>query len=40
LEASKDRHWLTRLSTMIYQRWQKKNARQKELAVNGETVAD
>jgi hypothetical protein len=26
LEASKDRHWLTRMSATIYQHWQKKNA--------------
>jgi hypothetical protein len=38
LEASKDRHWLARMSCTIYQHWQKKNARQKELAVNGEAV--
>jgi len=37
LEASKDRHWLVRMSGTIYQHWQKKNARQKELSVNGET---
>lgn len=35
LEASKDRHWLTRMSAIIYQHWQKKNARQKKLAVSG-----
>jgi hypothetical protein len=29
LEASKDRHWLTRMSATIYQHWQKKNARGK-----------
>jgi len=39
LEASKDRHWLSRMSITIYQHWQKKNARQKELTLNGETVA-
>jgi hypothetical protein len=39
LEARKDRHWLERMSATIYQHWQKKNARQKELAVNGEAVA-
>jgi len=39
LEVSKDRHWLTRMSTTIYQHWQKKNARQKEMVVTGETVA-
>jgi len=27
------------MSTTIYQHWQRKNARQKELAVNGETIA-
>ena len=27
LEASKDNHWLVRMSTAIYQHWQKKNAR-------------
>jgi hypothetical protein len=27
LETSKDQHWLTRMSTAIYQHWQKKNAR-------------
>ena len=26
LEASKDRHWLVRMSTAIYQHWQRKNA--------------
>jgi hypothetical protein len=39
LEASKDRHWLVRMSTTIYQHWQHKNTRQKELAANGETLA-
>jgi hypothetical protein len=39
LESSKDRHWLTRMSATIYQHWQKKNARQKDLAVNGEPIA-
>ena len=38
LEASKDRHWLTRMSATIYQHWQKKNARHKELAVHDEAV--
>jgi hypothetical protein len=28
LEASKDSHWLVRMSATIYQHWQKKNARQ------------
>ena len=39
LETCKDRHWLARMSATIYQYWQKKNARQKELAVNGETCS-
>jgi hypothetical protein len=37
LEAMKDRNWLVRMSATIYQHWQKKNARQKELAMNGHT---
>ena len=37
LEASKDSHWLARMSATVYQHWHKKNARQKEFAVNGET---
>ena len=32
LEASKDNHWLVRMSATIYQHWQKKNAR-KQLPV-------
>jgi hypothetical protein len=36
LEATKDRNWLVRVSATIYQHWQQKNARQKELAVNGQ----
>jgi len=36
LEAVKDRNWLVRMSATIYQHWQKKNARQKELVVNGQ----
>src|SRR5208283_4994801 len=36
LEAMKDRNWLVRVSATIYQHWHKKNARQKELAVNGQ----
>ena len=39
LEAGKDRHWLVRMSTAIYQHWHNKNARQKELTVHGETLA-
>jgi len=39
LEAVKDRNWLVRVSATICQHWQKKNARQKELVVNGEAVA-
>lgn len=33
LDATKDRHWLTRMSATIYQHWQKKNARKKDQAV-------
>ena len=33
LELSKDRNWLVRVSTVIYQHWQKKNALNKESAV-------
>ena len=33
LESTKDRTWLVRMSATIYQHWQKKNARQKHLAV-------
>lgn len=33
LERSKDRTWLVRMSTAIYQHWQKKNASQRHLAV-------
>ena len=37
LEQIKDRNWLVRVSATICQYWHKKNARQKELAVNGQT---
>jgi hypothetical protein len=37
LEQIKDRNWLVRVSATIYQHWQKKNARQKTLVVNGPT---
>jgi hypothetical protein len=41
LEQIKDRNWLVRVSATICQHWQKKNARQKHLAVrpplNGQT---
>ena len=30
LEASKDSHWLARMSTTIYQHWRKKNASRNE----------
>ena len=30
---AKTAHWLVRMSTAIYQHWQKKNARQRHLAV-------
>ena len=37
LEQIKDRNWLVRVSATICQHWHKKNARQKELVVNGQT---
>ena len=37
LEHVKDRHWLVRVSATICQHWQRKNSRQKEFAVNGQT---
>jgi hypothetical protein len=37
LESIKDRNWLVRVSATIYQHWHRKNARQKDLAVNGQT---
>ena len=36
LEACKDRSWLARMSATIYQHWQNKNARKKELAMDGQ----
>ncbi len=39
VEASKDRHWLARMSGTIYQHWQRRNARQKDLALNCDTLA-
>jgi len=38
LECCKDRHWLVRMSATIYQHWQKKNARQKELVANSQAT--
>jgi hypothetical protein len=38
LELIKDRNWLVRMSSTIYHHWHKKNARQKELAVNERAV--
>ena len=32
LEAMKDRNWLARISSTIYQHWQKQNAKKKSLA--------
>jgi hypothetical protein len=40
LEASKDRHWLARMSIAIYQHWRNKNVRQKDPAATGELVED
>ena len=37
LEAIKDRTWLARMSATIYQHWQKKNARKKDLLENAST---
>jgi len=37
LEQIKDRNWLVRVSATICQHWQKKNTRNKELVVNGQT---
>jgi len=39
LEAIKDRNWLVRVSATIYQHWQKKNARQKNIPINSELIA-
>jgi hypothetical protein len=39
LEASKDRNWLVRMSATIYQHWQRKNARQKELVGHDQMLA-
>ncbi len=38
LELTKDRAWLARVSTTIYQHWQKKNSRQKETTMNGNAL--
>jgi hypothetical protein len=40
LEASKDRHWLVRMSATICQHWHKKNTRQKELAVSAQLAGE
>ena len=39
LEASKDRHWLVRMSTTIYQHWRNKNARETKTAENGQLAS-
>ena len=36
LEQIKDRNWLVRVSATIYQHWHAKNARKKDLVVNGQ----
>jgi hypothetical protein len=36
LESIKDRNWLVRVSTTIYQHWHKKNSRPKDPALNGQ----
>ena len=35
LEASKDRTWLVRISSTIYQHWHKRNTRKKDLIESG-----
>ena len=35
LELAKDRAWLTKVSSTIYQHWQKQNARKKNFPANG-----
>ena len=37
LELSRDEKWLNRMTLGIYQHWQKKNARKKDLTENGQT---
>ena len=37
LESAKDEKWLTRMTAALYQHWQKKNARKKDLMENGQT---
>jgi hypothetical protein len=39
LEHTKDRQWLARMSTAIYQHWHSKNHRQKEVTANVEILA-
>ncbi len=34
LESAKDRHWLAKVTTSIYQHWQKKNQRKRSKAAN------
>jgi hypothetical protein len=38
LESVKDRAWLVRMSSTIYQHWHKKNFRQKGVATNGDAT--
>jgi hypothetical protein len=40
LEASKDSHWLARMSAVIYQHWRKKNAHEKEPVANSQLVSE
>ena len=40
LEQKNDRKWLARVSGTIYEHWQAKNARKKELATEGQVVGD
>ena len=35
LEAARDRHWLAKVTTSIYQHWQKRNQRRRIRTANG-----
>jgi hypothetical protein len=37
LEATKSRHWLTKVTATIYQHWQRKNQRKRRVPANGST---
>jgi hypothetical protein len=40
LESAKDRNWLVRVSSAIYQHWHKQNALKKKRARNGSVVSE